>query len=111
MAFVALPAVAARPAAPLRSTASAFVAPAAAAAAAPRVRAARLLPTMAVTVGEPAPAFTLPTDGGGSLSLSDLAGKKVVLYFCTCFALFCACLALLPFFCQVVLACMYLWVA
>lgn len=31
--------------------------------------------------GAIAPAFTLPRDGGGSLSLSDFAGKAVVLYF------------------------------
>jgi peroxiredoxin Q/BCP len=31
--------------------------------------------------GDTAPAFTLPTDGGGKLSLKDLKGKKVVLYF------------------------------
>lgn len=32
-------------------------------------------------VGDKAPAFTLPTDGGGSVSLGALKGKKVVLYF------------------------------
>ncbi|PWR23740.1 peroxiredoxin [Zavarzinia compransoris] len=32
-------------------------------------------------VGAPAPAFTLPTNGGGSVSLAALAGRKVVLYF------------------------------
>ncbi len=32
-------------------------------------------------VGDTAPAFTLPRDGGGEVSLSDFAGKKVVLYF------------------------------
>lgn len=32
-------------------------------------------------VGEAAPAFTLPRDGGGEVSLSDFAGKWVVLYF------------------------------
>ena len=32
-------------------------------------------------VGTKAPAFNLPTDGGGKLSLSALKGKKVVLYF------------------------------
>ncbi|MEL6363300.1 MAG: peroxiredoxin [Pseudomonadota bacterium] len=32
-------------------------------------------------LGEPAPDFTFETDGGGSISLSDLKGKKVVLYF------------------------------
>ena len=30
--------------------------------------------------GDAAPAFTLPTDTGGSLSLHDLRGRKVVLY-------------------------------
>ena len=36
------------------------------------------------TKGEPgsrAPAFTLPTDDGGKISLKDQKGKKVVLYF------------------------------
>ena len=32
-------------------------------------------------VGEKAPAFTLPRDGGDSLSLSDFKGRKLVLYF------------------------------
>jgi peroxiredoxin Q/BCP len=32
-------------------------------------------------IGEKAPAFTLPRDGGGSLSLSDFKGRKLVLYF------------------------------
>jgi len=31
--------------------------------------------------GDAAPAFDLPTDGGGSVKLKDLKGKKVVLYF------------------------------
>ncbi|MEO1328040.1 MAG: thioredoxin-dependent thiol peroxidase [Pseudomonadota bacterium] len=31
--------------------------------------------------GAAAPAFSMPTDGGGSVSLSDLKGKLVVLYF------------------------------
>jgi peroxiredoxin Q/BCP len=31
--------------------------------------------------GEKAPEFILPTDGGGILSLTKLAGQKVVLYF------------------------------
>jgi peroxiredoxin Q/BCP len=31
--------------------------------------------------GSKAPAFTLPHDGGGSVSLSDFAGRKLVLYF------------------------------
>jgi peroxiredoxin Q/BCP len=29
----------------------------------------------------PAPAFTLPRDGGGTVSLADYKGKKLVLYF------------------------------
>jgi len=36
---------------------------------------------MNVEVGSKAPDFTLPTDGGGSVTLSQLQGKKVVLYF------------------------------
>ncbi|WP_349371900.1 thioredoxin-dependent thiol peroxidase [Salinarimonas sp.] len=36
---------------------------------------------MALVIGEPAPSFTLPADGGRSVSLSDLKGKTVVLYF------------------------------
>jgi peroxiredoxin Q/BCP len=32
-------------------------------------------------VGTKAPAFTLPRDGGGSVSLADFAGRKLVLYF------------------------------
>jgi len=36
---------------------------------------------MTVTVGKPAPDFTLPTDGGGKVSLKGLRGKNVVLYF------------------------------
>jgi peroxiredoxin Q/BCP len=31
--------------------------------------------------GAKAPAFTLPRDGGNSVSLSDFAGRKLVLYF------------------------------
>jgi peroxiredoxin Q/BCP len=31
--------------------------------------------------GAKAPAFTLPRDGGGSVSLADFAGRAVVLYF------------------------------
>jgi peroxiredoxin Q/BCP len=36
---------------------------------------------MTVEIGENAPDFTLPTDGNGSVTLSGLKGKKVVLYF------------------------------
>jgi peroxiredoxin Q/BCP len=31
--------------------------------------------------GTKAPAFTLPRDGGGTVSLADFAGRKLVLYF------------------------------
>jgi thioredoxin-dependent peroxiredoxin len=31
--------------------------------------------------GEKAPQFTLPRDGGGTVSLADFAGRKLVLYF------------------------------
>lgn len=34
-----------------------------------------------VTAGSKAPAFTLATDGGGKVSLSDFKGRKLVLYF------------------------------
>ena len=36
---------------------------------------------MSVEPGQKAPDFTLPTDGNGSVTLSKLAGQKVVLYF------------------------------
>jgi len=36
---------------------------------------------MSVGVGTKAPDFTLPTDGKGEVTLSKLAGQKVVLYF------------------------------
>jgi peroxiredoxin Q/BCP len=36
---------------------------------------------MSVDVGAKAPDFTLPTDGNGEVTLSKLAGQKVVLYF------------------------------
>ena len=36
---------------------------------------------MTVDVGDKAPAFTMPTDGGGKVSLASLKGKPVVLYF------------------------------
>ncbi len=34
-----------------------------------------------IEVGTPAPDFTMPTDGGGSVTLSALKGKPVILYF------------------------------
>jgi len=34
-----------------------------------------------LAVGSKAPAFTLPRDGGGTISLADFAGRKLVLYF------------------------------
>jgi peroxiredoxin Q/BCP len=36
---------------------------------------------MSVDVGDKAPDFTLPTDGGGSVTLAKLKGKNVILYF------------------------------
>jgi peroxiredoxin Q/BCP len=36
---------------------------------------------MALSAGAAAPDFTLPTDGGGSVTLSALKGQNVVLYF------------------------------
>ncbi len=36
---------------------------------------------MTTQIGTPAPDFTMPTDGGGSVSLSALKGKNVILYF------------------------------
>ncbi|GAB4184527.1 MAG: thioredoxin-dependent thiol peroxidase [Thalassobaculales bacterium] len=36
---------------------------------------------MSLKVGDPAPDFTMPVAGGGSVSLAALAGRKVVLYF------------------------------
>lgn len=37
--------------------------------------------TAELTVGAPAPDFTLPASGGQTVSLHDLRGRKVVLYF------------------------------
>ena len=34
-----------------------------------------------VDVGEKAPEFSMATDGGGTVSLTSLKGRKVVLYF------------------------------
>lgn len=36
---------------------------------------------MSISVGDKAPAFTLPSTGGASVSLSDFAGRPVVLVF------------------------------
>lgn len=36
---------------------------------------------MSLNPGEQAPDFTLPTDGGGTVTLSALRGRPVVLYF------------------------------
>src|SRR3979490_1014252 len=33
------------------------------------------------TAGQKAPAFSLPRDGGGSVSLADFKGRKLVIYF------------------------------
>ena len=39
------------------------------------------MPRRELKVGDKAPDFTLPSDGGGSVSLAQLKGKSVVLYF------------------------------
>ena len=36
---------------------------------------------MSATIGEKAPDFTLPGDGGGKVTLSALTGRKVIVYF------------------------------
>jgi peroxiredoxin Q/BCP len=36
---------------------------------------------MSVEVGDKAPDFTLPADGGGTVSLKKLRGRKVIVYF------------------------------
>lgn len=36
---------------------------------------------MSVDIGQPAPDFTLPKAGGGTVSLAELRGRTVVLYF------------------------------
>jgi peroxiredoxin Q/BCP len=36
---------------------------------------------MTVEIGKAAPKFEMPTDGGGKISLADLKGRRVVLYF------------------------------
>jgi len=36
---------------------------------------------MSLKIGDSAPAFSLPTDGGGTISLAGLKGKNVCLYF------------------------------
>ncbi len=36
---------------------------------------------MSLEVGDKAPNFNLPTDGGGNISLNDLKGETVILYF------------------------------
>ncbi len=38
-------------------------------------------PKLTLKEGDPAPAFTAETSGGGKVSLSDFAGKNVILYF------------------------------
>ncbi|MBF0375801.1 MAG: peroxiredoxin, partial [Alphaproteobacteria bacterium] len=36
---------------------------------------------MTIAIGQPAPGFDLPTDGGGAVSLDALRGRNVILYF------------------------------
>src|SRR6185437_52275 len=42
---------------------------------------ARELATRELLAGAKAPAFTLPRDGGGTVSLKDFKGRKLVLFF------------------------------
>lgn len=37
--------------------------------------------TQEIVEGKKAPAFTMPTDGNGSVSLKDFSGKKLVMFF------------------------------
>ncbi len=37
--------------------------------------------TQEIVEGKKAPAFTMPTDGSGSVSLKDFSGKKLVMFF------------------------------
>lgn len=39
---------------------------------------------LAVTVGEPAPGFSLATYGGGTFNLADQKGKVTVIFFLGC---------------------------
>jgi thioredoxin-dependent peroxiredoxin len=36
---------------------------------------------MSVSIGKPAPDFSLPSDGGGTVALKDFKGRRLVLYF------------------------------
>ena len=38
-------------------------------------------PSLKLQVGDPAPAFTVATNGGGRISLADFKGKQVILFF------------------------------
>jgi len=38
-------------------------------------------PSITLSVGDPAPAFEAPSNGGGSIALSQFKGQSVVLYF------------------------------
>jgi thioredoxin-dependent peroxiredoxin len=49
--------------------------------AAPKKAAAKTVDAPGPQIGDKAPAFSLPTDGGGKISLAELEGKAVVLYF------------------------------
>ena len=48
---------------------------------APRVTSNKGIDMAELSTGQDAPEFDLPRDGGGNLALSELSGKKVVLYF------------------------------
>ncbi len=46
-----------------------------------KARAKPAKPTQLPEVGRKAPGFALPRDGGGTVSLADFAGRKLVVYF------------------------------
>jgi len=46
-----------------------------------RTKTAKAGPAAGLEPGAKAPDFTLPRDGGGTVALSDFAGRKLVLYF------------------------------
>lgn len=67
-------AAAKQPAAPARTAA-------AKAPAGPAEKTAATTAAFAIDTGDAAPAFTLPRDGGGEVSLSDFKGKPLVIFF------------------------------
>jgi thioredoxin-dependent peroxiredoxin len=46
-----------------------------------RIKPVKAASEPAISIGARAPSFSLPRDGGGTVSLADFAGRKLVLYF------------------------------